>query len=159
MTFMTPENVMALLNADDVIFISGVVACVFMTIVQKASKKYKPWSWLAEQFGKAANKEMIDKLNKVEGEIKEIKNKDEEQDRLIELREAKAARRRILCFSDEIRKKDKHSEELFNDVLDDISNYKIYCNNHPTFQNERAVLAIQVIEKTYHQCISDNDFL
>ena len=157
--FMTPENVMALLNADDVIFISGVVACVFMTIVQKASKKYKPWSWLAEQFGKAANKEMLDKLDKVEGEIKEIKNKDEEQDRLIDLRVAKAARRRILRCSDEIRKKDRHSEEYFNDVLDDISYYKQYCNNHPEFENEKAVLAIKLVKRTYEKCISDNDFL
>ena len=156
---MTLENVMALLNANNVIFISGVVACVFMTIVQKASKKYKPWSWLAEQFGKAANKEMLDKLDKVEGEIKEIKNKDEEQDRLIDLRVAKAARRRILRCSDEIRKKDRHSEEYFNDVLDDISYYKQYCNNHPEFENEKAVLAIKLVKRTYEKCISDNDFL
>lgn len=156
---MTLENVMALLNANNVIFISGVVACVFMTIVQKASKKYKPWSWLAEQFGKAANKEMLDKLDKVEGEIKEIKNKDEEQDRLIDLRMAKAARRRILRCSDEIRKKDRHSEEYFNDVLDDISYYKQYCKDHPEFENEKAVLAIKLVKRTYEKCISDNDFL
>ena len=156
---MTLENVMALLNANNVIFISGVIACVFMTIVQKASKKYKPWSWLAEQFGKAANKEKLDKLDKVEGEIEDIKNKDEEQDRLIDLRMAKAARRRILRCSDEIRKKDRHSEEYFNDVLDDISYYKQYCNNHPEFENEKAVLAIKLVKRTYEKCISDNDFL
>lgn len=156
---MTLENVMALLNANNVIFISGVIACAFMTIVQKASKKYKPWSWLAEQFGKAANKEMLDKLDKVEGEIKEIKNKDEEQDRLIDLRVAKAARRRILRCSDEIRKKDRHSEEYFNDVLDDISYYKQYCKDHPEFENEKAVLAIKLVKRTYEKCISDNDFL
>lgn len=156
---MTLENVMALFNANNVIFISGVIACAFMTIVQKASKKYKPWSWLAEQFGKAANKEMLDKLDKVEGEIKEIKNKDEEQDRLIDLRVAKAARRRILRCSDEIRKKDRHSEEYFNDVLDDISYYKQYCKDHPEFENEKAVLAIKLVKRTYEKCISDNDFL
>lgn len=156
---MTPENVMALLNANDVIFISGVIACVFMTIVQKASTKYKPWSWLAEQFGKAANKEMIDRLDKIETKVNDLEKRDAEQDIKVEIQEVKSARRRILRCSDEIRKKDRHSEEYFNDVLDDISYYKQYCKNHPEFENEKAVLAIKLVERTYEKCISDNDFL
>lgn len=158
---MTPEvqHIMTVLTTNDVIFILGVISCVFMTIVQKASKRFKPWTWLAEQFGKVVNKEMLDKLDKVEGEIKEIKNKDEEQNRKVEIQVVKSARRRILWCSDEIRKKDRHSEEYFNDVLDDISYYKQYCKNHPEFENEKAVLAIKLVERTYEKCISDNDFL
>lgn len=156
---MTPENVMALLNANDVIFISGVVACAFMTIVQKASTKYKPWTWLAEQFGKAANKEMIDRLDKIEDKVNDLEKSDSEQDKKAEVQEVKSARRRILRCSDEIRKKDRHSEEYFNDVLDDITFYKQYCKSHPEFENEKAVLAIKLVETTYEKCISDDDFL
>lgn len=156
---MTPEDVMALLNANDVIFISGVVTCVFMTIIQKASKKYKPWTWLAEQFGKAANKEMLDKLDKIETRVSDLEKSDNQQANAIQKQEVKAARRRILRFSDEIRKKDRHSEEFFNDVLDDITFYKQYCKSHPEFENEKAVLAIKLVEATYERCVSDNDFL
>jgi len=156
---MTPQDVMALLNANDVIFILGVVACVFMTIIQKLSTKYKPWSWLAEQFGKAANKEMIEKLDALEVKVNDLEKRDQEQDRKVELQEVKSARRRILRCSDEIRKKDRHSEEYFNDVLDDISYYNQYCREHPEFQNEKAVLAIKLVERTYEKCIADNDFL
>lgn len=156
---MTPENVMALLNANDVIFISGVVACVFMTIVQKASKKYKPWTWLAEQFGEVVNKGMIDRLDKIENKIIDLEKSDFEQGKKAEVQEVKAARRRILRCSDEIRKKVRHSEEFFNDVLDDITFYKLYCKSHPEFENEKAVLAIKLVESTYEKCISDNDFL
>lgn len=156
---MTPEDVMALLNANDVIFISGVATCAFMTIIQKASKKYKPWTWLAEQFGKAANKEMLDKLDKIETRVTDLEKSDSQQVNTIQKQEVKAARRRILRFSDEIRKKDRHSEEFFNDVLDDITFYKQYCKSHPEFENEKAVLAIKLVEATYEKCVSDNDFL
>lgn len=156
---MTHEEVKALLNMNDIIFILGVASCVFMTIVQKVSTKYKPWTWLAEQFGKAANREMIQKLDVLEGKVNELEDKGEQLRKDADTIVAKAARRRILRFSDEIRKKDRHSEEFFNDVLADITSYKQYCAEHPEFQNEKAVLAIQLVETTYKKCMDDDDFL
>lgn len=153
------KDVLPLLHLQDFVFLSGSGAVVLVTIIQTLSKKYKPWTWLASQFGKAVNKEMLDKLNNLEKKVDKLEKRDSEQDAKQEEEQAKAARRRILRCSDEIRSKQRHSEEYFNDVLDDITFYSQYCDTHPKFKNEKAVMAINLVERTYDKCIEDNDFL
>lgn len=153
------RDLLPLLQLQDFVFLSGSGAVILATIIQTLSKKYKPWTWLAEQFGKAANKEMLDRLDSLEKKVDNLEKRDEQQDAKQEEEKAKAARRRILRCSDEIRAKVSHSEEYFNDVIDDITFYTAYCNDHPKFKNEKAVLAIKLVERTYEKCISDNDFL
>ena len=148
-----------LLDLQTVTWLVGVLCVVITTLVQKLSDKYKPWTWLAEQFGKAANKEMLDRLNDVEKKIVKIEERDSEQDRKNEEERAKATRRRILRCADEIRSKVRHSKEFFDDVLADISFYKNYCKETPKFENEKAVMAIELIEETYKRCLRENDFL
>lgn len=153
------RDLLPLLQLQDFVFLSGSGAVILATIIQTLSKKYKPWTWLAEQFGKAANKEMLDRLDSLEKKVDNLEKRDEQQDAKQEEEKAKAARRRILRCSDEIRARQRHSEEYFNDVIDDITFYTAYCNEHPKFKNEKAVLAIKLVERTYEKCISDNDFL
>ncbi len=153
------KDLLPLLQFQDLVFLSGSAAVVVSTIIQALSKKYKPWTWLAQQFGKAANKEVLTKLDVLEERVDKLEEKANTQKNDSEIREIRAARRRILRCSDEIRRKERHSEEFFNDVLDDITNYKQYCSEHPEFQNEKAVLAIQLVERTYRKCIDDDDFL
>lgn len=153
------KDLLPLLQPQDFVFLSGSGAVILATIIQTLSKKYKPWTWLAEQFGKAANKETLDKLSNLEAKVDKLEKRDNEQDAKQEEEKAKAARRRILRCSDEIRSKQRHSEEYFNDVLDDITFYIQYCDTHPKFKNEKAVMATHLVERTYNKCIEDNDFL
>lgn len=148
-----------LLDLQTATWLVGVLCVVITTLVQKLSDKYKPWTWLAEQFGKAANKEMVDSLDAVEKKINSIEERDLEQDRKLEEERVKAARRRILRCADEIRSKVKHSKEYFDDILADISFYKNYCKENPKFENEKAVMAIEMIEETYKKCLRENNFL
>lgn len=129
------------------------------TIVQKLSSKFKPWSWLAEQFGNAINKTTLEKLDKLESKVAELEKRDNQQDEEREKERALSARRRILRFADECRRQEKHSEEYFNNILEDISMYKDYCDTHPMFENEKAIIAIQVIDETYKHRLDKNDFL
>lgn len=152
------DNAMAILEAQDVVWISGVILVCLTTVVQKVSKKYKPWSWLAEQFGKAVNKEMLDKLDAVTKKVEELEVADKKQDEERDKQLALDARRRILSTADEIRKKIRHSEEFFNDALEDISYYRNYCKTHPNFENSKAVISSKIIEETYHQCLLEDDF-
>ena len=140
-------SIFSILDLQGITWLAGVATVIVTTLVQNFSDKYKPWTWLAEQFGKAANKEMIDRLDDVEKKIINIEER------------AKAARRRILRCADEIRSKVRHSKEFFDDVLADISFYKNYCNENPKFKNEKAVMAIELIEETYKKCLRENDFL
>lgn len=148
-----------LLDLQTVTWLAGVLCVVTTTLIQKLSTKYKPWTWLAEQFGKAANKEMVDKIDTLSKKVESLEEHDKEQDKQLNEERAKAARRRILRCADEIRSKIRHSQEFFNDVLDDISFYKKYCKENPKFENEKAVIAIKLIEETYEKCHKENDFL
>lgn len=153
------SSILSILDLQGITWLAGVATVIVTTLVQNFSDKYKPWTWLAEQFGKAANKEIIDRLDNVEKKIINIEERDSEQDKKVEEERAKAARRRILRCADEIRSKIRHSQEFFNDVLDDISFYKKYCKENPKFENEKAVIAIKQIEETYEKCHKEDDFL
>ncbi len=69
------------------------------------------------------------------------------------------ARIRILCFSDEVRHGVRHSKESFDQVNLDIDTYRRYCDGHPNYKNNRAVMAIANIERVYADCLRKQDFL
>lgn len=69
------------------------------------------------------------------------------------------ARIRILGFSDEIMHGFRHSEESFNQSLQDITMYNQYCKHHPEYENARAKVAIANIQTVYERCVREGDFL
>ena len=69
------------------------------------------------------------------------------------------ARRDILRFNDEVRRGEPHTAESFDDILDQIDIYEKYCNDHPNFENNKAVLAIRNIKRVYQERLEKNDFL
>ena len=93
-----------------------------------------------------------DKLDAVASELAGMR-KDFEEER------TNNARIRILCFSDEVRHGVRHSKESFDQVNLDIDTYHRYCNSHPEYKNNRAVMAIANIESVYAKCLRENDFL
>ncbi len=93
-----------------------------------------------------------DKIDAVASELAGMR-KDFEEER------TNNARIRILCFSDEVRHGVRHSKESFDQVNLDIDTYHRYCNSHPEYKNNRAVMAIANIESVYAKCLRENDFL
>lgn len=79
--------------------------------------------------------------------------------RIINENEASVCRYRVLRFNDEIIHKVRHTKEHFDQVLDDITSYEQYCEDHPEYENNKAVLAIANIKRTYDKCTQDGDFL
>lgn len=77
---------------------------------------------------------------------------------VLDEREATDARRRILDASDEIRHGKRHSKEYFDQLNADIDAYSHYCDKHPDFKNNRAVKAIENINKVYSKLLETNDF-
>lgn len=51
----------------------------------------------------------------------------------------------------ELRRGMQHTDEDFNEVLYNIKCYEQYCRDHPEYENNRAVLAIQSIERVYSE--------
>lgn len=137
---------------------SGIAVAV-LTLVQVVPVKINPWSYIARSIGKALNKDMMDKLESVQDDVKDLGNKHSNLEYRMDKDKADDCRTRILRFGDELRRGVEHSEEFFNQILDDISDYKRYCTEHPEYKNDRAVNAIAEIEKVYQRCMEKNSFL
>lgn len=73
--------------------------------------------------------------------------------------DARQARRRIIVFADECRRKVKHSEEHFDNVLEDITFYRQYCDTHPKFKNEKAEQSIAFVLEVSAACNRNNDYI
>ena len=118
---------------------------IILSLIQVAPIKVNPWSWLAKWAGKAMNGDLI----------REVRDLREEFDVSL----ANQARTRILRFNDELLRKERHSMEMFNSVLEDVDFYERYCLDHTKYKNSKAVLAIANIKRCYEKCEIDGDFL
>ncbi len=130
----------------------GLGLAALMTLIQIAPVKVNPWSWLARLIGKACNGEIIEDIAEIKKSIEKL-DADQEEIRAL------SSRTRILKFNDELLQNQRHSQEYFNQILDDIGSYQQYCESHKDFKNEKAKLAIENVERCYRKCMVDRDFL
>lgn len=72
---------------------------------------------------------------------------------------ADSARRRILAFDDELRRGLDHSEESYNQILQDIKFYRDFCRMHDDYENDKATSAISHIRETYQRVKNENKFI
>lgn len=138
---------------------SGGALLILLTLVQIAPIKLNPWSRLVKWLGKELNTDVAQKVDKLEVSVTELAKKQEEAERRTEKRDIDLCRTRILRFADELRRGVEHSEEFFDQALDDITVYENYCKTHAGYENNKAVAAIQKIERTYQERLDKNDFL
>ena len=140
------------MNIKELLTSGGGALLILLTLIQIAPVKINPWSWLAKNIGKAINGEVVEKVDNLSTDIRNLRDECEE-------REATACRTRILRFGDEILHDVRHSKEHFDQILIDITSYENYCASHPDFRNNVAVATIKRINQVYARCIRDNDFL
>jgi hypothetical protein len=114
------------------------VAVIILSIVQVTPIKINPWTKIATIIGRALNTEVVETIKQVEATNK---------------------RYRILRFDDEIRHHTKHTEEHFNQILEDLHEYETYCDAHPHYMNNKAESAVRNIKQTYERCRNENSFL
>lgn len=91
-----------------------------------------------------------------------IDNLDRKMDKLQKLNDEGMAltwRYRILRFDDEVLHDDKHTKEHFDQILEDITKYEMFCKDNPDFENNKAYLAIDNIKKVYKKCTDEGTFL
>lgn len=72
---------------------------------------------------------------------------------------AKQTRIRILRFYDEICEGKKHSENHYEDILEDIDYYEKFCTAHKDFRNNKGQIAMAGIKSTYAALKKENKFL
>lgn len=140
------------MSIQEIITSGGITLLALLTLVQITPIKINPWSWLAKRLGRSINGEVIEKVDKVQSDVQQLRAECDE-------REAINCRTRILRFGDEILHKHQHSKEHFDQILMDISDYEFYCNAHPKFKNNVTGATIENIKKTYQQCLKENSFI
>ena len=130
----------------------GGILLAAMTLIQIAPIKLNPWSALAKAIGRAINGEVIAKVDRLERELLDMKENQEERDAI-------SCRARILHFGDETIHGVRHTKEHFDQILRDITTYERYCDDHPNFENNTTVLTSQRIKDIYEDCLKTKDFL
>ena len=133
------------------------------TAIEKFSKTKKPLTKLAKAIGKAINGELMEKVDSMEqtfnSKVDNLEQKIEKMDQDDKLQRAKDARTRVLRFGDELIHDVRHTKEHFDDVLRDITEYEIYCDEHPKFENDQMHITAEHIKETYHKCLKEHSFL
>jgi hypothetical protein len=76
----------------------------------------------------------------------------------VDRNQAILARTHILRFDDELINGVEHSKEYFSQQLQDIDTYEAYCQLHPDFKNNYAVIASEHIKKTYKELLEKGEW-
>ena len=126
------------MDIQEIISKGGLIIAAIFTVVQVTPIKINPWSIIGRAIGKLLCAEVLEKIDE---------------------NEANTSRYRILRFDDEIRHGKKHTEEHFNQIMDDIAKYERYCLDHPKYPNGKAVSAVEKIKKVYEKCKDERSFL
>ena len=129
------------------------------TLIEITPIKLDPWTALFRAIGKAMNKDIADKLDRQAKDVESLHTQTQNITARLEQKDAEDARNHILRFGDEIKNKVRHSEEYFNQILDDITKYEQYCETHKDFKNARTVATVQIINEVYQKCLKEKDFL
>ena len=116
----------------------AIIVIALISLVQISPIKIDPWSWLLRWFGKSMLDDMMN---------------------LGEQKDADAARNRILIFDDELRRHIDHSYEYFQQILADVDEYTRYCNEHESYPNSKAEMAIKHIKNVYDKCKENDNFI
>ena len=104
--------------------------------------------------------DQIEELSEtMKSEIARVENKIADMHSNIDKTQAINARIRILAASDELRHGHAHSQEFFDQLNDDITLYENYCRENVGFKNNRAVHAIDNINRAYAEALKKNNFL
>ena len=155
---MIKESTELLLNVQGVAFIGVLAVIIIVSLVQWLSKKHEPWKVFFTFIGKQINKETNSRLDTIDGRITQLEAHNVEQDQRRLRDRAESARREIILAADEICVMPTHTEEWYNDILHQISDYEGYCKSHPEFPNAQAILSIDIIRASYKEHKVDGSF-
>ena len=128
------------------------VLVIVLTLIQIAPVKINPWNVVAKCIGKAINKDVIDKIDTIENDVKDLQFEISQQ-------AAINSRMRILRFGDELLHGTNHSKDHFDQTSKDIKNYNLYCRKHPEFENNVTEQMSKRIEEVYRELLKNNNFL
>ena len=100
-----------------------------------------------------------EKENAILKAISELADKITGIEKRMDKSSADAARRNILIFDDELRIGTPHSEEAFNQILDDCNYYEKFCRANKDYENSKCGSACENIKHTYQVVKHEDRFI
>lgn len=147
------------MDLQEILLGGGGVLFVVLTLIQITPLKVNPWSAIGRVIGQTLNKDVMDELKTIKKAQAETHETLDDHIRVDDERNADLHRVYILRFNRELlRENIPHTREDFVEVLAEIDFYERYCKEHPEYENNRAVLAIQNIKRTYSEKLENHDF-
>lgn len=101
------------------------------------------------QFLISRHDQKVGKKDDVLSAINTLSDRVENIEKSLDERDAVLARTHILRFRDELYNNIDHSQEYFEQTLDDIQTYDLFCSDHPKFANGRTKAASDYIRSEY----------
>ena len=147
------------MDLQEILLGGGGVLFVVLTLIQITPLKVNPWSAIGQAIGQALNKDVMDELKTIKKAQAETRQTLDDHIRMDDERNADLHRTYILRFNTELLRDIKHTEEDFNEILYNIDCYERFCEEHPKYQNNRAVHAIRHIKKVYDEHLENGTFL
>lgn len=92
---------------------------------------------------------ILERLNALDTKVGKIEASLDERDAIL-------ARTHILRFKDELYNGIHHSQEYFEQTLDDIETYNQFCADHPKFANGRTKAAAVYIQSEHDRLFKEH---
>lgn len=108
------------------------------------------WQFLQRRSGTMT--EIAAAISDLKEDIKQLREKQQSD-------VADQRRTQILSFDAELRKKYKHTEEEFVEIINIIDKYEAYCTTHPKYPNNKSTIAMKNIKESYQRRLEDRDYL
>lgn len=140
------------MNLKEILFGSGGVMFVLLSLLEVSKIPINPWSGLAKLIGNALNADVL-------AEVKQTKKRLDDHIATDDERNANLLRTQILRFNDELVDDRKHTEEHFNEILSVIDEYETYCRTHEDYNNNKCAHAVANISRVYDERLEKHDFL
>ena len=147
------------MDITDILEKCGGIGLLIVASIQIAPIEINPISFLAKRLGNTMNEDLFKKIAIINDNVDDIKKANESLESKFDKRNADACRTIILRFVDELRRGVGHSEEFYNQILEDITDYENYCATHEGYKNGKAENAIRHIKEEYNRCFENDDFL
>ena len=149
---------MSLLDIIQKINQNGFTIALIMLILSCIKlPKYELNIW--QIFIKNVNKETNEKLNNLHDQFNELKKSFDAHIKEDIEEEMDSKRRNIINFSSEISRGVLHTEEQYNQIIEDMDEYTKYCNETPEYPNKKAEASMHHIMQAYARHVEINDFL
>ena len=116
------------------------------------------WQYLLKGIGDAINGSLKAEIASVSKQITEVDKLLNEHIKAQNEQEITNCRRRILRFDDEVLRGEKHGQEHWNNVMEDVDTYLSFCNSHEDYHNSKAEKAMAHLKDTYNK-LTLQDFL